>query len=90
VSKHLVRLAERLNEPLGELHCVSFAYRTSLQDGKFVAAKAGHEIGTPQDLTQPLGNTFQQRIADRMSEGIVHLFEVVEINPVKGESVSGF
>ncbi len=60
-----------------------------LENCKFIAAEASHEIGTPQNLAQALGNALQQGVAHRMSEGVIHFFEVVEIDPVKGKAASG-
>ena len=89
VSEYIVRFSERSHQAFGQLRCLSFACGAVLEDCKFIAAEASREIGIPQNLAQTLGNALQQGIPNGMSEGVIHFFEVVEIDPVKGESAPG-
>ena len=62
----------------------------ALNNGKFVAPQARHDIGFPQHVPQPLGNAFQQSIPGGMSKGVVDFLESIEVDPVEREPTSGF
>ncbi len=55
------------------------ACSVGLQDRELVAAEAGHHVGRPDGPAQAPGHLAQQRVADRMAEGVVHVLEIVEI-----------
>jgi hypothetical protein len=50
-----------------------------LDDGEFVAADAGDRVGVPHAAAQSSGHRPQQLVADRMSERIVDVLELIEI-----------
>ena len=50
------------------------------QEGEFVAPHAGQRIGSADAAFQPAGDLLEQRIAHGMAEGVVDLFETVEIH----------
>jgi hypothetical protein len=88
-SENMVRHSERTLEALGQLCRLRFVCGPGLKDRKFITAQPGHEIRSPQDTAKPLGDALQQGIPNGMSESVIHLFEVVEIDPMKGKSTPG-
>ena len=70
-------------QPLG----VARALRLALQDGKLVAAEATDQIRSAHRLAQAPGDAFQELIADGVPVGVVHILELVEIDPVDGKAV---
>jgi hypothetical protein len=60
LSEYIVRFSKRSHQAFGQLRCLSFACGAVLEDCKFIAAEASHEIGIPQDLAQTLGNVFSK------------------------------
>jgi hypothetical protein len=57
-----------------------------LQHGEFIASKAGENVRVPQQGLKPLRDHLQQRIADRMSQGVVDILEVVQVEIVQCEA----
>jgi hypothetical protein len=57
---------------------------TRLHDGERVAADPRHRVGVSHAFTQALGYRPQQRVAHRMTERIVDLFEAIEIEAQHG------
>ena len=50
-----------------------------MNNRKFITAQAGDGIPFFDAITQPVGNRFQQLVADQMPEGIIHVLEVVQV-----------
>src|SRR5215207_4544560 len=48
-------------------------------DREFIPAQAGNKVAVPQSVSKAVGHAAQERIAGRMAEGVVDLFEIVEI-----------
>ena len=57
-----------------------------LDDGEFVAAQTGQDIGIAKRGLEPLRDFDQQLIAGRMPQRIVHILELVEVEHQHGES----
>ena len=87
--EHVMRLANGAQYTLGQLRGLHFSGDPRLNDGKFVAAEPRHHIGSAQDLAQALGHALEQCIARRMPQRVVHIFEVVEVDPMKGKAGAG-
>src|SRR6476646_3626532 len=51
-----------------------------LRDGEFIAAETRDEILRPHRLAQPLGNSPEVFVADRMSERVVDALEFVNVD----------
>ena len=47
---------------------------------EFVAAEAGHQVAAAQRVRQPQGHVADQLVADRVSERVVDVLEVVEVD----------
>ena len=58
-----------------------------VNNSKFVAAKSDHIIGVIGQLPQSFGDSLQQRIANRMTERVVHFFEAVKIKQQNREPI---
>ena len=56
-----------------------------LDDGEFVAAEPGDEIGLADAAAQPAGDAFQQFVADRVAERVVDALEFVDVDIEHGE-----
>jgi hypothetical protein len=79
------RRIEHLDQPVGE----SGGLRRPvdrLDDGKFVAAEPRHDVRLARALHQPLRHRPQQRIADGMTERVVHRLELVEVEAQQREA----
>ena len=50
------------------------------QDGEFVATQAGNPVAFPQASFQPLGGESQDLVAQSVTQRIVHLLEVIQID----------
>ncbi len=50
------------------------------QDAEFVTAETSDQVGRPYDAAQAIGGDAQQCVARGMSEGVVDVFEVVEVD----------
>jgi len=81
--KDMMGLANDAQYALGQLRGLRFSGDPRLDDGELVAAEPCDDIGSAQNPAQALGHVLEQRIARRMSERIVHVFEVVEVDPVE-------
>jgi hypothetical protein len=58
-----------------------------LQHGEFIAAKTRHEIDPPHRLGESFHNLAQQLVATRMTERVVDIFEVIEVEIQQSERV---
>ncbi len=54
-------------------------FEVGKNDLEFIAAQPADHFLVADDLEQPFGNLFEQRVAGRMAERVVDLFEAVEI-----------
>ena len=60
----------------------------ALEDGEFVSPEAGHRIGLTHETAQANADLLQELVAERMSEGIVDVLEVVEVQAKDGKLVT--
>jgi hypothetical protein len=51
-----------------------------LYDRKFVAPQSGDDIGCSKTGAQAVGHDFQEFITNRMSERIIHRFELIDVD----------
>ena len=77
-SVEFVWLADCLDHPDGQGGAVA-QLTDELHDGELVAAEPGDRIGLAHLLIQSLGDLPQQGVADRVTKGVVHLLEVIEV-----------
>ena len=80
VPEALIRLADRIVDPLDQLHGVARSGNAGLDDGEFVAAEPGHEIGVPHAVAQAARDGLEQFVADGMAERIVDALELVDVD----------
>ena len=85
-----VGLAQAGEQPIGEQAGVGRILDVGLHDGEFVAAEAGHRIAFPDGAAQALGHQLEERIADRMSHGVVDVLEMIEVDVEQGEPSRAF
>src|ERR1039458_3402892 len=79
----IVRLANLFNHSRRE--CARIRRRERGDDGKFVSAQAGDRIRLSNAGVQSVCYYSQHRVADRMTQRIVHCLEAVEIKTEHGE-----
>ena len=76
----LVALAQTLDDPPGQTRGVLVRFDVLLEHHEFVAAEARHEILRAQHVAQPVGDRAQQLVAAGMTQGVVDLLELIEID----------
>ena len=84
-----MRLANGAQHTLGQLRGLRFGRDTRLDDSEFVAAEPRDDIGSAQDPAQTLGDALEQRIAGRMTQRVVDVFEMVKVDPVERKAGAG-
>ena len=62
--------------------------RLDQQHPELVAPQSRHDIGAAHDLQQTPRSRTDQAIASRMSLGIVHLFQIIEIDGNNGTRIA--
>ena len=87
VAGHVVRLADGPQQARCQALGVALRLDVALHDGELVAAEPRHQIRAPDGALQAVGHALQQRIANGVAEGVVHAFEIVEIDPVNGNAI---
>src|SRR5688572_23132029 len=60
------------------------------QDGEFIPADARDEIALPHHVSEPHGDLLQQVIAGDMSEAVVDVLEMVDVDQQQADLVTGF
>ena len=76
----LVALAEMIDDAPGETGGVLVRSDVLLEHHEFVAAEPRHEILRAQHLAQPVGDRAQQLVAAGMTERVVDLLELIEVD----------
>ena len=76
---HEIAVGDRIDQPVGDLHRARLIGMVE-QDREFVAAKPRDEVGLADRADHQLGKVDQRRIARRMAERIVEIFEPVDID----------
>ena len=79
VASHVERCVEQLKHPVGESDCLGRLLDRRQDDGELVATQPRHGVRFTRVLHQPFCDDLQQRIANRMSERVVDLLELVEV-----------
>ena len=69
-------------------HCRGLqGVRATQEDGELVAAEARHQITVTDDLANTGADLAQQRVPGVVSEGVVDLLEMVEVDQEQGQAV---
>ena len=79
------RLFQRLEQAVGQFFGVGRARDFGLQDGEFIAAKAGQTVTRAQDGVDAGGDADDDRVARIMAEQVVDLAETVHVQIEQGE-----
>jgi hypothetical protein len=69
----------------GQLRLRLLAVETFEDDDELVAAQPRQQLVVAQGAAQPRGERDQQLVADRVSPGVVDLFEIVEVEHADGD-----
>jgi hypothetical protein len=77
------RLAERLDEPLGQRLGLALVLLLE-QDGELVAADPRRRVELARAGADPSRDDLQQLVAGRVAEAVVHGLEVVEVEEEDG------
>src|ERR1019366_2141846 len=72
-----------MQEPLSGNRCVGSVLRSRQHDDKFVSPDTSHRVLFPCPFLEPLCNFLQEKVADRVPEGVVDVFEPVEVEEQK-------
>jgi len=67
------------NSP-GETRGVLARFDVLLEHHEFIAAEPRHEILRAQHFAQPVGDRAQQLVAARVTQGVVDLLELIEVD----------
>ena len=81
---HVDRLFEQRRDPPGHRRGL-VGVRSVEEDRELVTAQARHEVLVTDDLVDAGTDLAQQGVASLVSEGIVDLLEVIEIDQQKGQ-----
>ena len=73
----LWNITDDLAQELAELR---LGHLVEQQDGEFIAAKAGDDIGTTREIQEPAGREPEQLVAVFVSERVVDILETVEVD----------
>ena len=85
MAEAFIGRADRLIDAVDELGDVVRAFDGGLDDGEFVAAEPGHEIGLAHAAAQADGDGLQQFVADHVSERVVDALEFVDVDVEHGK-----
>ncbi len=72
-------LIDRVRQPPRERRGVFGIRQVRDDDPELVAPETGDGVGVPQARPQPRRDAFEKVVARGMAEGVVHVFEVVEV-----------
>ena len=84
----LVGRAERLDYPVGKGRGIGRLRNRNLHDCELVAPHAGDRVGLAHLSAQPIGYHLQELVACGMTECVVHVLEVVEVQHVGGDHLA--
>ena len=76
------RRRDRLDHPLGENGDAVLMVEVGLDDGELVAAEPRHGVGLAHARQEARGHLFQQVVARRVSQRVVDVLEMVEVEVV--------
>ena len=80
MSQTFIGRADRVIDAVDEFGDVIRALHAGLDDGEFVAAEPGHEIGLADAAAEADGDGFQQLVADHVPERVVDALEFVDVD----------
>ena len=81
----LERLAQHLEQPVGQGHCVAIAVNIFGQDREFVAAQPRHDVVRAHMLANALRNRDQELVAHGVAKAVVDELEAVEVEKHQAE-----
>ena len=81
------RIADGLQDLVGEKGGVRRLLDADQDDGKLVAAEPSDRVGLANDRPEPLPHLLKQKIANGMAEGVVDILEVIEVEIQHRESL---
>ena len=81
----LERHAHRIEDALRQTRAIARLHDIRLEQGEFVAAEPGEMIAGAQHLRQPPRERHDQPVADIVTERIVGLLEMIEIEIEQGK-----
>ena len=76
----LVALAQMVDDSPGETRGILARFDVLLEHDEFVAAEPRHEILRAQHFAQPVGDRAQQLVAAGMTQRVVDLLELIEVD----------
>jgi hypothetical protein len=79
VTVDLVGRTDHLNDPLRQQRGVHRLLEGALNDGELVAAHPRDGVHLPHEAAQAIGHRGQELVAAGMSERVVHVLEVIEV-----------
>jgi hypothetical protein len=86
VSVDVMRLADRLDHAHRQRFGVRRLAKIGLENSEFIAAESrDHVMGGANACAQTLRHAFQDSVADRMAERVVHRLEAVEVDAMHRE-----
>src|SRR5690242_1557042 len=86
VAEHVVGTPYVLDQSPGEVFGKVLAVDTNLQDREFVAAQTPDHITSTQTGLKTPGDALQEAVAHLMTVTVVHLLEIIEVDPVQGKA----
>ena len=81
------RDAQRLGDLLRDLGGVFDVLDVRNEQREFVAAESRHRVPFAHASANAFGERFEQMIADRVAEGVVDVFEPIEIEEKDGQAL---
>ena len=85
----LVTLAQVIDDAAGENGRLIGRFDVLLKHHEFVAAEPRHEILRTQHGAQPVGDRAQQLVATGMTQGVVDLLELIEVDEQQRRQLLG-
>ena len=67
------------HDPRSQNSAVTWLIDIKLQYSELVTTKAGHNITTTNAMLETVRDKFQEIISGLMAQGVIHIFEAVEI-----------
>src|SRR5580704_2742963 len=87
-ATNVVRRLDRCANSIRQAEGIFRALDLDVNYRKFITAQAGDSIPFFDAITQPVGDGFQQLVADQMPERIIHVLEVVQVQEKHRQSRS--
>ena len=86
VSSSSISRADEGDQPFGEISWNGFVARREMDEDELVAAQPNREVLRPGGCAQTAGDLDENEIAGAVAEGVVDVFEVVEIEHVEEDA----